>query len=108
MAAVTGVDFPDHTHHVGNPGHVHGYTTNSVGGGNIGAEEVFGGGTRLSYPAATGITVEAPLIRHQHAIPALAIGALTVNQSGISPEGGQQPHTNIQPYVTVYMWKRTA
>ena len=22
--------------------------------------------------------------------------------------GGSQPHTNLQPYVTVYMWERTA
>lgn len=22
--------------------------------------------------------------------------------------GGNQPHNNIQPYITCYMWKRTA
>ena len=30
------------------------------------------------------------------------------NQSGLSFTGGDQPHNNLQPYVTVYMWKRTA
>lgn len=25
-----------------------------------------------------------------------------------STEGGSQPHNNLQPYVTVYMWRRTA
>ncbi|QBX06125.1 short tail fiber protein [Vibrio phage Va3] len=25
-----------------------------------------------------------------------------------SPEGGGQPHNNVQPYYTVYMWERTA
>ena len=23
-----------------------------------------------------------------------------------SPNGGDQPHNNLQPYITVYMWKR--
>lgn len=27
-------------------------------------------------------------------------------QTGLT--GGDQPHNNIQPYITVYMWKRTA
>lgn len=25
-----------------------------------------------------------------------------------SSKGGSQSHNNIQPYITVYMWKRTA
>ncbi len=28
------------------------------------------------------------------------------NETGSS--GGSQPHTNLQPYVTCYMWRRTA
>lgn len=26
---------------------------------------------------------------------------------GIQPVGGDQPHNNLQPYITCYMWKRT-
>jgi len=106
--AATGVDYPDHGHAVNDPTHYHEIPTNSVGGGEIGAEETFTGGVRASHFAATGITVGGALARHQHAIPQLTIPSLTVNQSGINPEGGQQPHTNIQPYITVFMWKRTA
>lgn len=29
-------------------------------------------------------------------------------QKGVQAEGGNQPHNNLQPYVTVYMWRRTA
>lgn len=27
--------------------------------------------------------------------------------NGIQPVGGDQPHNNLQPYITCYMWKRT-
>lgn len=30
------------------------------------------------------------------------------NQSGLSFTGGNQAHNNLQPYVTCYIWKRTA
>jgi len=30
------------------------------------------------------------------------------SNSSIDPTGGDQPHNNLQPYITVYMWKRTA
>lgn len=26
----------------------------------------------------------------------------------LSTRGGSQPHNNLQPYITCYMWKRTA
>ena len=26
----------------------------------------------------------------------------------MTPAGGSQSHNNIQPYITVYMWRRTA
>ena len=30
------------------------------------------------------------------------------SSSATSYTGGNQPHNNLQPYITVYMWKRTA
>lgn len=32
----------------------------------------------------------------------------TANNYGTTNTGGNQPHNNLQPYVTCYMWKRTA
>ncbi|QGH01234.1 DUF859 family phage minor structural protein [Streptococcus dysgalactiae] len=29
-------------------------------------------------------------------------------QKGVQAEGGDQPHNNLQPYVTIYRWQRTA
>ena len=104
----TGNDAPDHAHFVNDPTHAHNFPTNSVGGGTIGAEEGFTGGARATFAAATGITIGGATARHVHGIPALSIPALTVNPLGIFAEGGNQPHNNLQPYVTVYMWKRTA
>ena len=30
------------------------------------------------------------------------------SESSLSPSGGGQAHNNLQPYITCYMWKRTA
>ena len=35
------------------------------------------------------------------------INALLENRS-TDDEGGPQAHNNLQPYITTYMWKRTA
>lgn len=36
-------------------------------------------------------------------------GTQSIGQGlGLSTEGGGQPHNNMPPYITVYMWRRTA
>lgn len=43
---------------------------------------------------------------HSHSIQ--TYGVDTNHYHGISSDGGGQPHNNLQPYITCYMWKRTA
>lgn len=35
-------------------------------------------------------------------------GETVTSEYGVYPNGGDQPHNNLQPYITCYMWKRTA
>ena len=62
---------------------------------------------------------EAEMPSHSHAAQDLATrdeGASWVGAAGTSakanrqtlPTGGDQAHNNLQPYITCYMWKRTA
>lgn len=37
-----------------------------------------------------------------------ATGKSTINSNGIGNTGNSQPHNNLQPYITCYMFKRTA
>lgn len=74
----TGTDFPDHAHQF--------YRSAIVNGG------VAGGGALVvssEYLSTTSGATE----RHTHSI---------------SSQGGGQPHNNLQPYITCYMFKRTA
>ena len=81
-----------HTHtatsSVTDPGHLHTQTEyNAPGIGNAG-----GGGARVnSYSANTGS----------------AVTGITVSTS-LTTEGSSGTNANLQPYVVVYMWKRTA
>ena len=78
-----------HTHTatsvVTDPGHRHTMNSSSYGGGGISATNSDGTGD-LTSEATTGITV-----------------ATTVASAGSSGT-----NANYQPYITVYMWKRTA
>ena len=62
--------------------------------------------------------------RHSHAVPGWlgsaqwAVGYIwlraaagegnTQGANGTADTGGGQPHNNLQPYITVYMWRRVA
>tara|TARA_R110000796_G_scaffold147922_1_gene264766 strand:+ start:2358 stop:3071 length:714 start_codon:yes stop_codon:yes gene_type:complete len=74
---------PSHTHALTDPGHIHSVTTlnaQTVAGGGA-ASTQFGGANETGV-ASTGITVDAA--------------------------GSSATNANLQPYVVVKMWKRTA
>lgn len=74
---------------VTDPGHIH--TTLGYGSGNSGTYANGGGAaqtTNSTASASTGISV--------------------ATSTSISTEGSSGTNANYQPYITVYMWKRTA
>ena len=79
---------PSHNHGITDPGHTHALTTNnqiSTYGGTEHAAD-FNGSERTN---SAGIDT--------------ATTGITINNEGVSAT-----NTNYQPYITVYMWKRTA
>src|SRR5688500_8922875 len=91
---------PAHTHTI--PPHTHSFTASYTEGDVNGTgssrrlDEWYWGTTGIDHDktgttgaSAEGITGEAPAVNSGSA-------------------GGASPHTNLQPYVVVYIWKRTA
>lgn len=64
------------------PSHIHAVNTGGVAGGSVGVSQGGNHSEGGSAGSRRGGTAQ--------------------------PTGGDQPHNNIQPYITVYMWKRTA
>jgi hypothetical protein len=73
-----------HTATVTDSGHAHTYASPNIGGVTVNASVPTGGGTQSTGTATTGITVAN------------------------STTGSSGTNANYQPYITVYMWKRTA
>lgn len=74
-----------HTHTVNDPGHTHSYnrdTLDNLDGGPFSRRSGTGADANTTSSATTGIT--------------------------LSTEGSSGTNANYQPYITVYMWKRTA
>ena len=73
-----------HTATVTDPGHLHTYSSPNIGGATVNSASPTGGGTQNTGSAVTGISVAN------------------------STTGSSGTNANYQPYITVYMWKRTA
>lgn len=83
-AAQSGV--PAHTHGITDPGHAHTYFRNLTGASGTAR---FTGTTSADNTVTTTETT-----------------GITINNN--STADASQAHTNLQPYITVRMWKRTA
>jgi hypothetical protein len=71
-----------HTHSITDPGHAHSYTSTQVPGGSGRADRI---GVHLGATTGSAVTGIA-----------------------IDSAGSSGTNANLQPYITVYMWKRTA
>lgn len=93
----------DHSHAgytYGGGGHEHNYLQNNGRGGiQAGGSATVGDNTYYTAGTTGGGG-------HEHSVQTYGISATHVH--AITPEGGGQPMTNLQPYITCYMWKRTA
>jgi hypothetical protein len=86
-----------HSHSINDPGHVHSLSISNIVVGNQGG----GGapaylGSSTTGAAATGISING-VGDHAHSVSGTTSGS-----------GSSATNANIQPYITVYMWKRTA
>lgn len=96
----TGYQSHDHTHSGwtdSQGAHAHNYFAPKVDAGAVGGSNIY-----RNREAAVTDTQGA----HSH-----NVGTYGVSQNhyhGITAEGGNAAHNNLQPYITCYIWKRTA
>jgi hypothetical protein len=85
-----------HSHSINDPGHVHALTSSTGGGIFPGLISVAATTNTNTQSSATGISVNG-VGDHAHSFSGTTSGS-----------GSGATNANIQPYITVYMWKRTA
>lgn len=104
-SATTGTESASHTHNISisDPGHSHSYKTNSAldSDNGPGPNTMASPTTQTTGTATTGITASAGTesATHTH----------SVSVSGTTDTSGSSgTNANLQPYVVVYIWNRTA
>ena len=109
----TGVDSPDHTHNFGattgteSQGHVH---PNDQGNfGVVGPLGSFGGLEEgAGQPNYNLTNMGTPNVTHTHDVNGTTSGRSNGHFHSIATDGVSGTNLNMQPYVVVYMWNRTA
>jgi hypothetical protein len=109
----TGVDSPDHTHNFGattgteSQGHVH---PNDQG--NFGVVGPLGGFSGLEEGAGSPnynlTNMGTPNVTHTHDVNGTTSGRSNGHFHSIATDGVSGTNANMQPYIVVYMWNRTA
>ena len=124
-------ELPSHTHSIGGHTHTLGNHSHTIAGGAttaassgahthvLKASNVFGSGTARSGVYNNGGNTASTAMdsagAHTHSVPAHShtcsanngnTGANSAYNSGSVGSGSS--HNNLQPYITCYMWKRTA
>jgi len=108
-----------HSHGVTDPGHVHTtqrYPTATGGSSGFTIDTSMSGtladNTLPVKSAATGLTVNNATDTEQSQVTGLTVNNATPTNQNATPTnqntGGGGAHANLQPYLTVYVWKRTA
>lgn len=109
----TGIESVGHTHDfsgkTGNdsPDHTHGYTYYLWEGSVIGGVLEGAGGVAFDN-TAHGTKTAGASTRHQHSYNGTTGGVSANHTHTISSAGGDKPHNNMPPYITKYVWERTA
>jgi hypothetical protein len=85
-----------HSHSINDPGHVHALTSSTGGGIFPGLISVAATTNTNTQAAGTGISING-VGDHAHSVSGTTSGS-----------GSSATNANIQPYITIYMWKRTA
>jgi len=93
------------------PDHAHGGVTDTQGAHNHGvtmgtAATVAAGGQATVIDDSYHVEITSVAGAHGHNYT--TYGSNARHAHGISSQGGGLPHNNLQPYITCYMWKRTA
>jgi hypothetical protein len=85
-----------HSHSVNDPGHVHALTSSTGSGIFPGLISVAATTNTNTQASATGISING-VGDHAHSV-----------SGSVAASGSSATNANIQPYITVFMWKRTA